>query len=141
MFDPNVLTAMVLSNGVLKGLEGAADAFGHVLCAHDDPMTSLIATLARIKVIEALLLKSAVSESSKSLEDLVDLSDKVETAVYLNSIVVGLLTKDEAVTLMANRSKSDKLLSTFEAAQKHSTSDSSKIAGALSTLTDYLSKK
>jgi len=139
--DPNVLTAMILSDGVLKGISNSGDALKHIIYEDENPATSLIATLAKLTMIKAQLITNVAKEMNQELASILDINDKVETAVYLNSIVAGSLTIPEAELLINDAAKVKALMPVFIAAQKHNKQDSTTIADAVSTVDSYLSKK
>lgn len=139
--DPNVLTAMILSDGVIKGIATANDAIKHIIYEDENPATSLIATLAKLAMIKAQLITYVAKEMSQELASILDIDDKVETAVYLNSIIAGSLTIPEAELLINDASKVKALTPVFIAAQKHNKQDSTTVADAVSTIDSYLSKK
>jgi len=139
--DPNVMTAMILSDGVIKGLEGAHDALKSVIYRDENAMVSLIASLARLRMVEAMLLKSAAETSGQEVSFFAALNDKVGTAILLHCLVAKTLSIDDARGVLDNDAKFEKLLPTFTAAyNKGEPGNENNIAAAVSNLNAYLSK-
>jgi len=135
--DPATLTAMVLSDGVIAGLEGAMDAFHSVVFRHESALTSTIATLSRLKLFEIVVLKSLAESSGLKLDSVTELGEKITTAVILNNIVSGLLTKEEAAILLPD----EKMVHVFEAAERAKNGAVLSESESVEILNSYLCKK
>jgi hypothetical protein len=140
--DPNVMTAMIISDGIMKGFEGASDALRACVYRSENTMTALVASLARIKIVEFLLLKSAADTSQKDISFFDGVVSKVTTGVLLHNLVAGSLSMEEVRSLLGNEEKYLALLPFFEAAlEKGKESGRANLQEAVQTLDSYMKQK